>query len=602
MSSIAARRATRAALFSVLIVLGAGRAQAQDVTLAWDAPPSFAAVGYTLHVGVQPGVYGQDIDVGAPTTYTFTQALPGTRYYFAVSAYDVANVSTPLSNEISWKINVGPTLAQPLNQLSTAGSATSIQLSATDDGDPLTYTATGLPTGMSLNATTGRISGTPTTAGSRTVTVSVSDGQLSSSRTFTWVVNGPFVVTSLTSNVTSPQSTGTSITFTASGAGGTAPYQYKFLLYNGSSWAMVRDWSTSAAYTWTPTAASSNYRIGVWARDATVSWDSGAQNLGMPYVITGAGSAPAPPPPAPLARLALTSLTSNLASPRAPGTSITFTATASGGTAPYQYKWWVYNGSSWTIVNNWSGANTYTWTPGQPSLYYRIGVWVRNATTTADVSDSNLSVPYPITAAALATPLTITSLSSNLLSPRTTGTAITFTAAALGGAGPYQFKWWLYDGRAWAIVQNWSGSASYTWTPMQANANYRVGVWVRNATTTADVSDANLSVPFTVVAPGAPLPLHISALTSSMSSPQRVGTAVTFTAVPSGGSGGYHYKWWLFDGTSWLVQGTWGTSSTFTWTPTQAHANYRIGVWVRQSSSTLDDGRINLSMPFAVVP
>jgi hypothetical protein len=603
------RPAARAALFSILTILGAASsAQAQNVTLAWDAPPGFAATGYTLHVGVQSGVYGQTIDVGAPTTYTFTQAQPGTRYCCAESAYNASNVSTPLSNEITWKINVGPALVQPLNQVSTAGSSTSLQLSATDDGDPLTYTASGLPAGVSINPMTGRISGTPTTAGSRTVTVSVSDGQLSASRTFTWVVNGPFALTGLTSNLASPLATGTSITFAASAAGGTAPYQYKFWLYNGSSWTLVRDWSTTATYAWTPTAANSNYRIGVWGRDATVSSDSSAQNLGIPFVITGPSSAPPPPPPPPplptppLAPLAITSLTSNLASPRVAGTSITFTTTASGGNAPYQYKWWVYNGSSWTIVNNWSGSNTYTWTPTQTSLYYRVGVWVRNATTTADVSDANLSVAYPITASGLGAPMTITSLSSNLVSPQTTGTTITFTAAATGGAAPYQFKWWVYDGRAWTIVQNWNGSASYTWTPTQANANYRVGVWVRSATTSADVSDANLAMPFAVLTPGGSLPLHISALTSSMSSPQRVGTTVTFTAVPSGGSGGYHYKWWVFDGARWLEQGTWTTSATFTWTPMQARAEFRIGVWVRPASSTLDDGSVNLSMAFPTVP
>ncbi len=37
-------------------------------------------------------------------------------------------------------------------------------------------------------------------------------------------------------------------------------------------------------------------------------------------------------------------LTANLASPQVVDTPITFTATAAGGAAPYQYKWWVHNG------------------------------------------------------------------------------------------------------------------------------------------------------------------------------------------------------------------------------------------------------------------
>src|SRR6267143_1345927 len=62
---------------------------------------------------------------------------------------------------------------------------------ATDpDGDVLTYSATGLPGGLSVSATTGVISGTLsyTSAGLHTVTATVSDGTLASSQTFAWTV------------------------------------------------------------------------------------------------------------------------------------------------------------------------------------------------------------------------------------------------------------------------------------------------------------------------------------------------------------------------------------------------------------------------------
>ncbi len=66
-----------------------------------------------------------------------------------------------------------------------------LQLSATDpDGDPVTYSAVGLPPGLTLDAATGLITGTvsSTAPGSYAVTVTVSDGSGSSSQSFIWTV------------------------------------------------------------------------------------------------------------------------------------------------------------------------------------------------------------------------------------------------------------------------------------------------------------------------------------------------------------------------------------------------------------------------------
>jgi hypothetical protein len=69
-------------------------------------------------------------------------------------------------------------------------TSVSLPIAASDpDGDALTYSASALPIGLSINATTGTISGMVSApAGSYPVTVSVSDGQLVTSQTFTWIV------------------------------------------------------------------------------------------------------------------------------------------------------------------------------------------------------------------------------------------------------------------------------------------------------------------------------------------------------------------------------------------------------------------------------
>ncbi|WP_220488271.1 endo-alpha-N-acetylgalactosaminidase family protein [Tessaracoccus sp. MC1756] len=69
------------------------------------------------------------------------------------------------------------------------GKALSIAVTATDVSTPLTYAATGLPAGVTINAGTGVISGTPTADGTFSVTVTVTDAKGNETdSTFTLVV------------------------------------------------------------------------------------------------------------------------------------------------------------------------------------------------------------------------------------------------------------------------------------------------------------------------------------------------------------------------------------------------------------------------------
>src|SRR5215469_10189802 len=84
------------------------------------------------------------------------------------------------------------TVTNPGNQTGTVGTAVSLQIHATDSatGQTLTYSATGLPAGLSINSATGLISGTPTTAGTSNVTVTAKDTtNASGSASFTWTIS-----------------------------------------------------------------------------------------------------------------------------------------------------------------------------------------------------------------------------------------------------------------------------------------------------------------------------------------------------------------------------------------------------------------------------
>ncbi|GAA1397147.1 hypothetical protein GCM10009639_34140 [Kitasatospora putterlickiae] len=86
----------------------------------------------------------------------------------------------------------GVTVTNPGNQSTKAGTAVNLAIKATGGSGALTYSATGLPAGLSINASTGVITGTPTTLGTSNVTVTVKDtANKTGTASFTWAVTDP---------------------------------------------------------------------------------------------------------------------------------------------------------------------------------------------------------------------------------------------------------------------------------------------------------------------------------------------------------------------------------------------------------------------------
>jgi serine protease len=77
----------------------------------------------------------------------------------------------------------------PGRQKGVAGTPATLQVSASDvRGRSLTFTAAGLPVGLSINPATGLIAGTPQGRGRSVVTIVVSDGAANSTITFDWTI------------------------------------------------------------------------------------------------------------------------------------------------------------------------------------------------------------------------------------------------------------------------------------------------------------------------------------------------------------------------------------------------------------------------------
>ena len=179
----------------------------------------------------------------------------------------------------------------------------------------------------------------------------------------------PGHLVSVTSDSQSPIAPGTVVTWKAVAAGGTAPIEYEFWLFQQSTatWTLVQTYGSSSTWTWTAPSTSDTYQVQVWVRDQGFpgqyeSWMNGVATVGSGAVGTVA-------------------LTSNQVAPITPGVPITWTAQASGGTAPLLYRFWLYDldTATWTIVQDWSAARTYTWTPAAGDFGTRaLQVWVKS--------------------------------------------------------------------------------------------------------------------------------------------------------------------------------------------------------------------------------
>ena len=98
--------------------------------------------------------------------------------------------------------------------LGVVGVAVDVAMEATDpDGDPMTFSADGLPDGLGMAADTGLITGVPSLAGTFPVTVTVSDGITTDSQSFTITVSVAEVAPQITSSPVNTATVGQSYSY-----------------------------------------------------------------------------------------------------------------------------------------------------------------------------------------------------------------------------------------------------------------------------------------------------------------------------------------------------------------------------------------------------
>lgn len=358
---------------------------------------------------------------------------------------------------------------------------------------------------------------------------------------------------------------GSAFQFGASSTGCLTPEYRYFLQPPGGSWTPQTSYLPETTWTWQTTHSTplGVWGIGVWAREQGSTAPYEAWFIGTVTLLTDACTA--------------TTLQVNGNPTLGYGQ---WGLIANTNCASAQYRFWMLPpGGSWTILQDWQAANTYTFdTTGRAAGTYLLGVWVRNPLSASAYESYAIStVVVGSCQAAL--------LDTSMQNPAKDGTTVSVSAATVVGS-PCQlgqiYQFWLLTPNGWTVEQPYSTQGWWNWdTSSVGPGTYEVGLWAKSATSTA-AYDGYFIATVTLL----PSACDSGSVSSSVPSPQTPGTSVTFQA--SGCGGGGWVQWWVLapGSSSWTVLQNYTYFNQFiapnyVWNTTGLTPGpYRIGIWL----------------------
>ncbi|MGH8047114.1 MAG: beta strand repeat-containing protein, partial [Chthoniobacterales bacterium] len=150
------------------------------------------AFSYQITASNSPTSYGVTGTLPAGLTLnTSTGAITGTPSATGTSNVTISATNAGGTGTASLAITIAqpaPVISSSLTATGTVGTAFNYQIVASNS--PTSYSATGLPSGLSINTSTGVISGTPTAIGVFTVTIGATNAGGTDTKTLVITING----------------------------------------------------------------------------------------------------------------------------------------------------------------------------------------------------------------------------------------------------------------------------------------------------------------------------------------------------------------------------------------------------------------------------
>ena len=401
---------------------------------------------------------------------------------------------------------------------------------------------------------------TPTETGTWTVRVYAKDSTgtvaaLDNAGAVTVTATRPLTVSDARADKTAA-AIGDPITWTASASGGTAPYRYCFYVFRDGAVKERGSYGTANIFTYTPTETGT-WTVRVYVKDASGT----VATLDKAGAVTVTATRPLTVSDARADKTAA-----------AIGDPITWTASASGGTAPYRYCFYVFKDGAVKERGSYGAANTYTCTPTEAGTW-TVRVYVKDASGTVATLDKAGAVTV-----SAAPPLTVTKATPGKTSA-SPGDPITWTAAASGGTAPYRYCFYVFKDGAVKERGSYGTANTYTCTPTETGT-WTVRVYGKDASGTVATLDKAGAVTVS-----AALPLTVSGAAPNTTS-AHPGDPITWTASASGGKAPFQYCIYVFRNGKVCDRGTYGAACTHTYTPTEA-GTYTVRAYVKDSSGTV---------------